>query len=68
MSDRIRRRQFLKNWWLPGWLVDPLRKCPHENQKGIYGDAIFYAKFRRARCLDCGRLLPHLPAKERSAR
>lgn len=44
--------------WLPGWIADPLRRCPHANQRGIYGDEIIQAEFKRARCLDCGRLLP----------
>lgn len=60
---RIRRRQNLKGIWLPGWMVDPLKKCPHINQRGIYGDEIILANFRRARCLDCGRLLKHLPER-----
>lgn len=68
MSERIRRRQFLTNWWIPGYIVDPLRRCPHERQMGIYGDEIILAGYNRARCLDCGRLLPDLPLDERRSR
>lgn len=60
---RIRRRQRHKNIWLPGWMVDPRKQCPHLNQRGIYGDEIIQAGFKRARCLDCGRLLKKLPPK-----
>ncbi len=61
-TELVRRRQRFKNWWLPGWFVDPRRRCPHETQRGIYGDEIIFAGYRRSRCLDCGRLLPDLPA------
>lgn len=67
VSERIRRRQIFKWIWLPGWLVDPFGRCPHAIQKGIYGDEIFAAGGHRARCLDCGRLLPNLPAGEVAA-
>ena len=60
-AERIRRRQRISWLWIPGVIVDPLRKCPHERQSGIYGDEIIAANFRRARCLDCGRLLKDLP-------
>jgi hypothetical protein len=31
--------------------------CPHSRLRGIYGDEIIAAGFKRLRCLDCGRLL-----------
>jgi hypothetical protein len=49
--------QPLRNWWLPAWLADPLRRCRHEHQRRIYGDEIIAANWHRVRCLDCGRLL-----------
>lgn len=58
-----RRRQFLPNTWLPGWMVDPHRRCRHVNFRGIYGDEINDAGGKRARCLDCGRLLDHIPGR-----
>jgi hypothetical protein len=60
-AERIRARQRFQHVWLPAVLVDPFRKCPHERQRGIYGDEIIAAHYKRARCLDCGRLLPNLP-------
>lgn len=66
VADRIRHRQRFKHIWLPGWIVDPFKRCPHLQQRGIYGDEIIQAGFKRARCLDCGRLLNELPLKERS--
>jgi hypothetical protein len=33
------------------------RACPHSRLRGIYGDEIITAGFKRLRCLDCGRLL-----------
>jgi hypothetical protein len=57
--------QPLKIIWLPGWIADPLRRCPHLHQRGIYGDEIIAAGYKRARCLDCGRLLPNLPPADR---
>lgn len=68
LADKIARRQRLKHWWIPAILIDPLRRCPHEHQRGIYGDEIlatmdWRGHFQRARCLDCGRLLPNLPPK-----
>lgn len=65
MSDRqakIRRRQRFGGIWLPGWMVDPLRRCAHTNRRNIYGDEINLAGGNRSRCLDCGRLLPDLAA------
>lgn len=62
LADRIRGRQRIRWLWLPAVLVDPRRRCPHDCQRAIYGDEILTAK-ARARCLDCGRLLPDLPAK-----
>jgi hypothetical protein len=66
ISAKIRRRQVFRNWWIPPILIDPLRRCPHETQWGIYGDEIlatmnWRGHIKRARCLDCGRLLPDLP-------
>lgn len=59
LARRIRRRATLiPGIWLPAILADPFRRCPHERQKRIYGDEIIAAGYRRARCLDCGRLLP----------
>ena len=64
-AERIRRRATLiPGIWLPGFLIDPLRRCRHEHQRGIYGDEIIDAGWKRARCLDCGRLLSNLPPKE----
>jgi hypothetical protein len=60
IANRIVRRQRFRNWWLPVLFVDPFRRCPHLFQRGIYGDEIIAAGYKRARCLDCGRLLPHL--------
>lgn len=28
-------------------------RCPHSNLRGIYGDEIIMAGYRRLRCLDC---------------
>lgn len=53
--------QPLRNWWLPLPIADPLRRCQHERQRGIYGDEIIAAGWHRARCLDCGKLLDRLP-------
>lgn len=58
---RIALRQRFVNWWLRLWIVDPWHRCPHLNQRGIYGDEIIAAGYNRARCLDCGKLLPDLP-------
>lgn len=58
-----RRATRIPGIWLPPLLVDPLRRCPHLHQQGIYGDEIIAAGWKRARCLDCGRLLPDLPAR-----
>lgn len=33
------------------------RACPHSRLRGIYGDEIIAAGFKRLHCLDCGRLL-----------
>lgn len=63
VADRIRLRQRARTVWLPGFLVDPFRRCPHDCQRAIYGDEIIDAGFRRSRCLDCGRLLQDLPRK-----
>ena len=57
--------QPLKNWWLPGWLADPHKRCSHLWQRPIYGDEIIAAGFKRARCLECGRLLPSLPPPDK---
>lgn len=65
IAERIRRRQGLSWLWLPGWLVDPRGRCPHERQRGIYGDEINASGGKRARCLDCGRLLDELPPPSR---
>lgn len=63
LADRIARRQWLRWFWLPGFVVDPRRRCPHDCQQALYGDEIIDAGFRRSRCLDCGRLLRSLPRK-----
>lgn len=65
ISDHIRKRQRFKHVWLPGWMVDPFRRCPHIQQRGIYGDEIIQAGYKRARCLVCGRLLNELPPEEK---
>lgn len=57
-------RQPFTSVWLPGWLVDPLRRCSHDHQRGIYGDEAWTAN-ARARCLNCGRLLDQLPERDR---
>jgi hypothetical protein len=56
--------QPLVSWWLPARLADPLGRCPHMNQRPIHGDEINAAGGKRARCLDCGRLLPNLPSRQ----
>mgnify|MGYP006935484068 CR=1 FL=1 len=62
MADnaRYRRRHIIHGIWLPGWLIDPLRRCTHTLRRNIYGEEIDLAGGRRSRCLDCGRLLPDL--------
>lgn len=67
IADQIRQRQSMPGVWLPGWWVDPGRQCPHDCQRAIYGDEILEAR-TRSRCLDCGRLLPDLPAKGQRCR
>jgi hypothetical protein len=60
MTARIRRRHIIPGVWLPGWIVDPLRRCQHATRRNIYGDEVRLAGGNRSRCLDCGRLLPDL--------
>ena len=59
-NARYRRRHVIPGIWLPGWLIDPRRRCTHTRRRNIYGDEINLAGGRRSRCLDCGRLLPDL--------
>ena len=67
-NDRFRRRHVIPGVWLPGWIVDPLRRCTHAtNRRNIYGDEVETAGGNRSRCLDCGRLLPHLWASGNDA-
>ena len=33
------------------------KRCPHVHLRGIYGDEIIAAGYKRLACLDCGRLL-----------
>ena len=65
IGAKIRRRTERLRWVYLPLIVDPFRRCPHEDQRGIYGDEIIAAGWKRARCLDCGRLLPDLPPGER---
>lgn len=60
INERICRRQRLRGIWLPGWVVDPFRRCTHTRRRDIYGDEINLAGGDRSRCLYCGRLLPDL--------
>lgn len=60
INERICRRQRLRGIWLPGWVVDPFRRCTHTRRRDIYGDEVNLAGGNRSRCLYCGRLLPDL--------
>lgn len=65
LAAKIRRRATLiPGIWLPAALIDPRGRCPHEHQRGIYGDEINARGGKRARCYDCGRFLPELPARD----
>lgn len=39
------------------WQFKKRAACPHSNLRGIYGDEIITARFKRLWCADCGRLL-----------
>lgn len=39
------------------WEFRKRAACPHSNLRGIHGDEIIAAGFKRLHCLDCGRLL-----------
>lgn len=56
VNDLIASRQRFERWWLPGWLVDPRRRCTHPVVRRLHGDEIMAARYRRNRCLTCGRL------------
>jgi len=34
-----------------------IRRCKHEQVRCIHGDEIIHSRWRRIRCLDCGRAL-----------
>ena len=50
------------------WQIRKRAACPHSRLRGIYGDEIRAAGYKRLHCLDCGRLLdgPVVLAKLRS--
>jgi hypothetical protein len=37
-------------------------RCSHTSLRCIHGDEIIAAGYRRARCVDCGKLFDDLPA------
>ncbi len=39
------------------WQFRKRAACPHSNLRGIYGDEIIAAGFKRLWCADCGALL-----------
>lgn len=39
------------------WQFRKRAACPHSRLRGIYGDEIIAAGWKRLSCLDCGRLL-----------
>ena len=48
------------------WIVWLIRRlwCRHERRRGIYGDEIIAAGWKRGKCLDCPALFNSLPADD----
>lgn len=42
---------------IPWWQFKKRSSCPHSRLRGIYGDEIIVAGFKRLWCADCGKLL-----------
>ena len=47
------------------WIVWLIRRlwCKHERRRGIYGDEIIAAGWKRGTCLDCPALFDLLPER-----